>query len=137
MQHLGIRFGIDQAGFVGMDADARPYTGILRIAIVLFCQKNAAVCGLRAITVPDRKISLDPILFRACQNLFAIAVVAAAFEMGVGVDEHFSLQSGLQSTQPVSPEASDWRNVMCYAARNFRSTAFLFFFTVFSFAFNV
>ena len=42
----------------------------------------------QAFAVADGEIGFDAILFRASQNLVAIAVVAFAFEMGVRVDEH-------------------------------------------------
>ena len=71
-----------------MNSDACPDSGIIRFAVVFFSQLNATVGSLRAIAVSDGEISFDSVLFRACQDFFAIAVVALAFEMGVGVDEH-------------------------------------------------
>src|ERR1700686_1212129 len=88
LQHLRISGVGREAGFVGMNADACPDSWIVRFAVVFFSQLNATVGSLRAIAVSDGEVSCNSILFCAREDFFAIAVIAVAFEVGVGVDEN-------------------------------------------------
>ena len=87
-EHLGIGDLVGEAGFVGMNSDAGPDARIFRFAVVFFRQLNRAVGGVGPVAVADGKVGFDAVLLGAGENRFAIAVVALAFEMSVGVYEH-------------------------------------------------
>ncbi len=72
-----------------MHPDASPYLRILRIPIELLGQTYTAVSRVRTVAIADGKIGFDSGLFRTRKSLRAIGIVALAFEMGVGVDEHW------------------------------------------------
>ena len=80
---------------VGVNADACPDRRIFYFAAVLLRQMNAAVSSIRPIAVTNGEISFNPTLFRARQNFVAVAVVAFAFKMSVGVNEHGRVGTGL------------------------------------------
>src|SRR6266849_6619990 len=71
-----------------MNSDASPDSGIFGPSVVFFCQLYTAVGRVGSLTVSDGEIGFDAVLFRTRQDFAAIGVVALAFEVGVGVDEH-------------------------------------------------
>ena len=73
----------------------RDHVRIFLFTAVLLRQMNAAVSSIRPIAVSNSEISFNPTLFRARQNFVAVAVVAFAFEMGVRVNEHERVETGL------------------------------------------
>src|SRR5208282_2880559 len=88
LQHLGISGLVREACFMGMKSYAGPDSWILGLSVVFFRQLNPAVGGVGSVAVADCEIGFDAVLFGTDQHLFTIVVVALAFEMGVGVDEH-------------------------------------------------
>ena len=93
-EQLGISGVIGKACLVGMDADARPDFGILRVAAIFFRQPDAAVGGIGSFTIANCEIGFNARLFGAGQRLVAIGVVTFAFEMSVGIDEHACGETG-------------------------------------------
>ena len=71
-----------------MNSDAGPDSRILWLAVVFFRQLYTAVGRGGSFAVSDCEIGFDPVLLRTRQHFVTINVVALAFEMGVGVDEH-------------------------------------------------
>src|SRR5437660_4705816 len=96
LEHLGISNVVRKVCFMRMNSYTRPDSRILRLAVVFFRQVYTAVGRVRSVTVSYGKVGFDPVLFRTRQHFVTIGVVAIAFEMGVGVDEHgrWSLVAG-------------------------------------------
>src|SRR6266404_9553010 len=88
LQHLGISNVVRKLCFMRMNSYTRPDSRILWLAVVFFRQFYTAVGRVGSVTVAYGKVGFDPVLFRARQHFFTIGVVAIAFEVGVGVDEH-------------------------------------------------
>ena len=90
---LGIGLFVGEGRLVRMNADAGPDFGVLGPGIVLlgsilFGEADAAVGGGGAISIADGEIGIYPGSLGALEDVVAVSVVARAFEMGVGIDEH-------------------------------------------------
>ena len=86
---LGVGLVVCQMRLMGMNAYAGPDLWILRCSpAILLGQADAAVGSVRAFAIADGEVGVDASSLGALQHFVAVSVVALAFEMGVGVDEH-------------------------------------------------